>query len=416
MSGSPSPIRQAIILVGGKGTRLGNHTRYVPKPLMEIDGRPFLDYLLEMVARHGYSEIILLAGHLGELIERAYHGRRIRSTIVKVLREQMPLGTAGALLLAREMLDDYFVLMNGDALFDINLRALEVAARSSCMPATIALKAIDDVSRYGRVEEQGGRVVSFFDKDPINRGRGKINAGIYVLKKEIVLRIRQSPCSLEKDVFPQLVERGEVCGWLSDGYFIDIGIPEALERGRRELPLIRIRPAAFLDRDGVINVDKGYTFRPTDLQFLPGAVDAIRRLNDIGYLVIVVTNQAGVAHGHYTLRDAHRFNSEIQGHLAAAGAHIDEFYIAPCHPAGTIPEYAVDHADRKPNPGMLLRAFAEWPIDKDHSFLVGDKQTDLQAASGAGIPGYHFQGGDVSDFVQQILRMRLSEASALVHD
>jgi D,D-heptose 1,7-bisphosphate phosphatase len=400
---SDVPIRQAIILVGGRGTRLGNLARDVPKPLVRIDDRPFLDYLLEMVARHGYSEIILLAGHLGELVEKAYHGRQVRGAIVRVLREQTPLGTAGALVLARDILDHYFLLMNGDALFDINLRALEVAARSSGMPATIALKAIDDVSRYGRVEEQGGRVVTFSEKNPNSRGKGKINAGIYVLKKEVVLGVQQSPCSLERNVFPQLVERGEIHGWLSDGYFIDIGIPEALERGRRELPLIRTRPAAFLDRDGVINLDEGYTFRPMDLRFLPGAVDAVRHLNDIGYLVIVVTNQAGVAHGHYTLHDAHRFNSEIQDRLAAAGAHIDQFYLSPYHPAGSVAEYAMDHVDRKPNPGMLRRAFADWPIDKSGSFLVGDKQTDVQAANRAGIPGYRFQGGNLNDFMQQVL-------------
>jgi D-glycero-D-manno-heptose 1,7-bisphosphate phosphatase len=140
-----------------------------------------------------------------------------------------------------------------------------------------------------------------------------------------------------------------------------------------------------------------------DLRFLPGAVDAVRRFNDIGYLVIVVTNQAGVAHGHYTLDDAHRFNSEIQDRLAAAGAHIDQFYLSPYHPAGSVAEYAMDHVDRKPNPGMLLRAFADWPIDKSGSFLVGDKQTDVQAANRAGIPGYRFQGGNLNDFMQQVL-------------
>jgi D,D-heptose 1,7-bisphosphate phosphatase len=398
------PIRQAVILVGGKGTRLGDLTHDLPKPLMDIDGRPFLDYLLEMVARHGYSDIILLAGHLGGVIKQMYQGRRIRNAMVRVFCEETPLGTAGALVSARHALDDDFLMMNGDALFDVNLRALEVSARGSGMPATIALKSVDDVSRYGSVEERGGRVVSFAEKNSDRRGPGKINGGIYVLKREIAFSIEQLPCSMETDVFSRLVETGKIYGWNSEGYFIDIGVPEALERGRQELPLLRRRPAAFLDRDGVINFDKGYTFRPEDLQFLPGAADAIRHLNDAGYLVIVVTNQAGVARGYYTLDDAHRFNTEIQRRMAAEGAHIDQFYVAPYHPEGVVTEYAIDHADRKPNPGMLIRGFMEWPIEMDRSFLIGDKQSDVEAASRAGIPGYLFLSGSLDDLVRQIMR------------
>jgi D-glycero-D-manno-heptose 1,7-bisphosphate phosphatase len=274
------------------------------------------------------------------------------------------------------------------------------------MPATIALRAVDDVSRYGSVEEQDARVVSFSEKNPNRRGPGKVNGGIYVLKKEIAQAIERLPCSMEVDVFARLVARGEIHGWLSEGYFIDIGIPEALERGRRELPLVRTRPAAFLDRDGVINFDKGYTHRPEDLRFLPGAIDAIRHFNDAGYLVIVVTNQAGVARGYYTLDDAHRFNAEIQLHLSAEGAHIDQFYVAPYHPEGSIAEYAIDHDDRKPNRGMLIRAFTEWPIDKSRSFLIGDRRTDVEAARRAGIPGYLFEGGSLNDFVRPITRGR----------
>jgi D-glycero-D-manno-heptose 1,7-bisphosphate phosphatase len=397
------PIRQAVILVGGKGTRLGDLTRDLPKPLMDIDGRPFLDYLLEMVARHGYGDIILLAGHLGGVIEQIYHGRRLQNAVVRVLREDSPHGTAGALTSVRHVLDDDFLMMNGDALFDINLRALEVSARAGGAVATIALKTVDDVSRYGSVEECEGRVVNFSEKNPDRRGPGKINGGIYVLKRGIVDSIQQLPCSMEGDIFPRLVGRGQILGWNSGGYFIDIGIPESLERGRQELPLLRKRPAAFLDRDGVINFDKGYTFRPEDLRFLPGAVDAIRYLNDTGRLVIVVTNQAGVARGFYTLDDVHRFNSEIQSRLAAHGAHIDQFYVAPYHPDGSVTEYAVNHADRKPNPGMLIRAFTEWPIEIDRSFLIGDKLSDMEAANRAGIPGYLFEHGSLDDLVRRIL-------------
>ena len=397
-------IRQVIILVGGRGTRLGEIARDVPKPLVPIaDERPFLDYLLKMVARHGYQDIVLLAGHLGERVEALYEGKRIGAATVRVMRETEPLGTGGALTNVCGLLDKRFIMMNGDALFDFNLRALEVAAPENGAMATLALRAVEDVSRYGRVIAENGRIVRFMEKDREHRGSGTINGGVYVLKRKILSLIESLPCSIEQDIFPVLAQRGDVSGVTFEGYFLDIGIPEALERGHRELPLTLRRPAAFLDRDGVLNLDEGYTFRPESLRFVPGAIEAVRRLNDAGYYVIVVSNQAGVARGYFSLGDAERFNREMQAQLIRHGAHIDQFYICPYHPDGMVSEYAMDHPDRKPNPGMLLRALDDWPIERAGSFLIGDKQSDVEAAARAGIKGYLFEAGDLDDFMRSTL-------------
>jgi D-glycero-D-manno-heptose 1,7-bisphosphate phosphatase len=147
------------------------------------------------------------------------------------------------------------------------------------------------------------------------------------------------------------------------------------------------RPAAFLDRDGVINVDHGYTVQPDDLVLTSTATAGIRALNDAGYLVIVVTNQSGVARGLYRTTDVERFHSALQDRLAAGGAHIDAFYYCAYHPDGSVAEFASDHDDRKPRPGMLLRAMREWPIRIDGSFMIGDKASDMEAAAAAGVPG-----------------------------
>ncbi len=147
------------------------------------------------------------------------------------------------------------------------------------------------------------------------------------------------------------------------------------------------RPAAFLDRDGVINVDRGYVVRIEDLEFTPTAVEGIRLLNEAGYRVIVVTNQSGVARGYFGIDDVERFHDHMQAELARAGAWIDAFYFCPHHPAGSVVEFAFDHVDRKPQPGMLLRAMDDWPTLREGSFLVGDKQSDLTAAAAAGIVG-----------------------------
>jgi D-glycero-D-manno-heptose 1,7-bisphosphate phosphatase len=164
-----------------------------------------------------------------------------------------------------------------------------------------------------------------------------------------------------------------------------------------------LRPAAFLDRDGVINVDEGYTYRPEALRFIPGAPEAIRRLNEAGYLVVVVTNQSGVARGLYTEAEMDAFHAHLQARLAEHGARLDAIYACPYHPEATIPIYRQDHPDRKPRPGMILRALHDLAIDRDRSFLIGDQDTDIQAASAAGLPGYRFEDGNLDAFVATVL-------------
>lgn len=165
------------------------------------------------------------------------------------------------------------------------------------------------------------------------------------------------------------------------------------------------RPAAFLDRDGVINVDHGYTFRPEHLEFTPTAVEGIRLLNQAGYPVLVVTNQSGVARGLYGLAEVEAFHAHLNAALAQAGAHVDAFYYCPYHPEGTVADYAIEHEDRKPGIGMIRRAMREWDVDAEGSFLVGDKQSDLEAAVAAGIAGYRIEAnvGNLAAQVRAIL-------------
>jgi len=379
---SGAGLRQAVILVGGKGTRLGAITRTVPKPMLPIADRPFLDYLLEMIARHGYEDILLLAGYLGEAVEAAYDGRRIGEATVRVLSETVPLGTAGALTVARDALDPGFLMMNGDAFFDINLRALEQASHQSGAMATLALRSVPDAARYGRVIEEQGKIVAFLEKDAKSPGPGIINGGIYVLRREILDLIHALPCSLEKDVFPVLVERGEIRGLKFDGYFLDIGLPETLEQGRRELPKVRLRPAAIFDKDALVNFADGDSSRPEAFQWTKGAVEAIRALNDRGYYVFVTGHRSG---------EARRLNAAMQERLAPEGAHVDRFGCGD----GT------DAAKRTPNSNLLFEGM--WPIVGERSFFVGVAGGDFEAARRAGIAGRIFDGGDLARLVGSLL-------------
>jgi dTDP-glucose pyrophosphorylase/histidinol phosphatase-like enzyme len=396
---SGGAIRQAVILAGGKGTRLGAITQTIPKPMLPIAGdRPFLDYLLEMIDRHGYRDILLLGGYLGDVLETAYDGRRIGGATIRVLRESTPLGTAGALTIARESLDPRFLMMNGDAFFDVNLRALEQASQQDGAMATLALRSVADAARYGRVIEEHGNVVAFLEKDLSRPGPGVINGGIYVLKREILDLIQELPCSLEQDIFPTLVERGQIRGREFDGYFLDIGLPETLERGHLELPGVRKRPAAFLDISALIHFSGQ---NPEGLEWISGAIEAIRELNDRGYYVFV-RDSSGGAHGTRVAVDAVRLNAAMEQRLAAEGAHVDRFYSKHAYPADTASVHAIA-GTRRPVSSPVLDATHEWPIVRERSFLVGASGDDIEAARTAGISAHAIPQGDLACLVHSLL-------------
>lgn len=163
-----------------------------------------------------------------------------------------------------------------------------------------------------------------------------------------------------------------------------------------------LRPALFLDRDGVLNVDHGYVHRWEDFDWIAGAREAVRRFNEAGWLVIVITNQSGIGRGYYTEDEMHALHQNMQAALAEAGARIDAFYYCPQHPdAADVAYRHPDPPDRKPNPGMLLRALSEWPVDRDRSVMVGDKPADLEAALRAGVRGLLFAGRNLDAFLDE---------------
>lgn len=395
-------MQQAVILVGGRGTRLGAAARDTPKPLMPIVGDVrFLDYLLENIARHGMREILLVAGHLGDQVEARYNGVNIRGAAVNVVREPQPAGTAGALRHVADRLDDVFLMSNGDSMFDINYLAL-AAALTPTDTGRLALRRVPDAGRYGRVTLNGERITGFHEKDPSWSGEAAISGGVYVLRKSVLDLIDRTPMSIETDVFPALVATGALSGETFDGYFLDIGLPETLADARAALPARMRRAAVLFDRDGTLNRDDGYTYKLDDLEFLPGAIEAVRACNDAGALAIVVTNQSGIARGNYETADMHAFHAHMQARLAEHGAHVDAFYHCPFHDAGVVPRFTrADHPDRKPNAGLLKRALLEWPIDRGRTMMVGDHARDVDAAAAIGIRGAEVEPGALLGVVRQ---------------
>lgn len=395
-------LRQAVILVGGLGSRLGSFTADTPKPMLPVAGRPFLDYLIAEIARHGFEEVVLLARHKAGKIRDHYRGVRIAGVDIRVVEEKERAGTAGALREAADEIDETFLLCNGDSLFDVNLLALAQRHVSKGATVTMALREVEDTARYGRVTVgEGGRIKEFVEKSG-SMGAGLINGGVYLVSRRIISDIGAGERSLETDILPVLSARGDVYGMSFDGYFIDIGIPETYKLSQTELPVHLRRKVVFLDRDGTLNQDDGYTYRPEDLRWMPGAISALRRCNDAGRLVIVVTNQAGIARGYYGQAEAEAFHRAMNRELQAHGAHIDAFYICPHHPEGTIADLSRVCCCRKPGTGLLEAAVRDWKIDLTGAVLFGDKPSDLEAAERFGIRGVLTDGSDLSRYIAEM--------------
>jgi D,D-heptose 1,7-bisphosphate phosphatase len=399
-----SMVRQCVILVGGMGTRLGDLTKAVPKPMLPVNGRPFVDMLIDEAARHGFDRIVLLAGYLGgQVVEHCAGTRRIagRDIAVSVIVEPEAAGTGGALTFLRDVAEDNFLLMNGDSWFDLDLREFAtVEPGATPFLLRMALRPVADASRFGTVSLDGDRVRAFLPRGTAEGGL--MNAGIYLVRRALLDQIYRKPCSLEGDIFPMLASHGLIQGKVRDAFLIDIGVPADYAAAPELLAKHRTRPAVFFDRDGVLNHDAGYTHKPDDLIWLTGAKEAIGQVNRMGWYAFVVTNQGGIGRGLYGIREAEAFHARMSEDLAEIGAHIDEFRLSPFHPQGSVPEFTGDSACRKPNPGMLTDLAALWPVDMARSLMFGDKQSDMQAAAAAGVRGVLHEEGD--------LRARLTEA------
>lgn len=403
-------VDEAIILVGGRGTRLQAVISDVPKPLAPVAGRPFLAWVLDHLAASGIRRALLATGYLSGQIEAAV-GDRWQDMQVDYSIEDAPLGTGGAVRQAAQRLQgDAVHVLNGDTFLRYAPAALEAAARAAELPTAVALAHVDDVSRYGAVVVEGGKIARFEEKG--GRGAGLINAGSYFLDAEALASLPATGAfSLETAFLAPQAAAGRVAAFSATRDFIDIGVPDDYARAqtlfageacdRRFLDpaaadLIAAhsapRRALFLDRDGVVNADHGYVHTVEGTAFLPGIFDLCRAAYAAGLLPIVVTNQAGIARGLYDEAAFIAYTRWLHAEFAARGAPLLATHYCPHHPQADRGEYRVACASRKPNPGMVLHAAADYHLDLAQSLLIGDKQSDLAAARAAGIAHVFFVG------------------------
>ena len=293
-------ITQAVILCGGRGSRLNDLTKKVPKPLLKVNNKPFIEYQIENLSRHGITEIILLCCYKYDLFKKKYHKKKVLNSKVICLNEKKPLGTGGGLLKFKDKLNKYFYVLNGDTIFDINYLDFQKKFQKKkyiCI-ATTNKKG----SRYGK----------------ISKSNGNINAGIYILNKKIFKFFKKGFISLEKDIFPKLKERKKIqtIFYEKDKHnFLDIGIPSDFKLSHKKIIKSYLRPAAFLDRDGVINEDYGYVHKKKNFVWKKGIFNLIKLFNDNNYYVFVISNQSGIGRGYYKTSDVNDLHNWVQKKL-----------------------------------------------------------------------------------------------------
>ncbi|MGH7068302.1 MAG: HAD-IIIA family hydrolase [Acetobacteraceae bacterium] len=407
------PIYQCAILAGGLGTRLGALTAETPKPALDVGGRPFLFWLMREAQRFGIEEFVLLAGHRAETLRAIVTEARValpRPASIRFSNEPGPAGTGGALWHARGQLAERFLVCNGDTLFDTNLAGFlaDAAADTPDVLGRVLLRRIEDASRYGTVTltDQGpfrGRIAAFSARpDGDIPGPSLINAGVYAFDRRVLEHLAPI-CSLEAETLPRLAALGALAGTEASGWFVDIGVPVDLARARAEIPARLHRPALFLDRDGVLNVDHGHVGTRERWEWIPGAKAALRAAAEAGWHVFVVSNQSGVARGLYPEAAVPALMQFVSDDVRAAGGTIDDWRYCPFHPEAPLAEYRRASDWRKPGPGMLDDLIRTWEIDPERALMVGDQPSDLEAAQAAGVRGHLFSGGDLLAFLAPLL-------------
>jgi D,D-heptose 1,7-bisphosphate phosphatase len=395
-------LREAVIIAGGEATRLGGLAADVPKSLMPVAGRPFIDHLVWNIARHGIRRIVFAVGrHADQLVEHIGDGSALGIDAV-FAHEPEPLGTGGALAMAAPLTHgDDVLVSNGDTVFDFNYLDLALARSEAGSPVAVALREVPDAARFGAATLEAGRVVEFGEKS--RTGPGIVSGGAYVFSREALDRLPGGHWGLETGLLEPLAAEGGLAGRAYGGTFIDIGVPDSLAEAQHVVAAWRHKPAVFLDRDGVINVDRGHVHSTEEFEWIPGARDAVKLVNDSGRLAILVTNQAGIGRGLYTEGEFRAFTGWIADRLAEVGAHFDAVYHCPHHPTAGQGEYLRECECRKPAPGMLLEAIRDWDVDVPASVMIGDKPKDMEAAAAAGVRGLLFERGDLLTFVRQAL-------------
>jgi D-glycero-D-manno-heptose 1,7-bisphosphate phosphatase len=375
--------RQAVILAGGRGTRMRPLTDDRPKPMIEINGKPFMAYTVEHLASQGFDRVHMLLGYLPDVIREYFgDGSAFGVKIDYTVSDADDL-TARRLQLAESSLDPMFLLLYCDNYWPLDMdrhwdRYAEIGA-----PVMTTIYANDDGYSRDNVRVNDSGLIEVFDRSRSAPGLKGVEISYAIIPRAMLDRLPPNGDELvEQALYPTLAADGMLGGYVTGHRYYSVG---SLHR----LPLTEAffarTPTVILDRDGVLNVRPPraeYVARPDQLRWIDGSLEALRLLKDAGYRVIVVSNQAGVGRGVMSMEDVEKVNAHMRRQADDAGGHIDAVYFCP-H------DWDDGCACRKPKPGMLFDAQHEHQLDLSRTTFIGDDERDGEAARAAGAPYLH---------------------------
>lgn len=430
-------------MAGGKGTRIASIKSDIPKPMIEICGKPILEYQIDNLRRCGLTEIILVIGYLGHVIKN-YFGDGDRFGVnISYFVEDHPLGTAGALFKMPQLTED-FLLMCGDVILDVDFdrftrfhkkhqawASLMAHPNGHPFDSSLLVTEILPPQEKGGLPVETQKVVEWMNKeDKRTYYRNCVNAGVEMISPHLLDEVRNhlvqqyseipEKIDLDRDVLKPYIGTGKIFAYHTSEYIKDMGTPERYYETEKDI--MRGKPAArnlkkkqkaiFMDRDGTINVKKGFLKKAQDFELIEGVAEAIGMINRSEFLAIVVTNQPQIARGDCTFEELQNIHDKMETDLGQHGAFVDGIYYCPHHTdkgfEGERIEYKVNCECRKPKPGLLQKAAQDFNIDLSQSYMIGDSNYDMKAGEAAGCLRSFLVGSNQNNGLLDIIKNILS--------
>ena len=404
---------KTILMAGGRGTRIAELFPNIPKPLIPVAGMPILEREIRSLCAQGFKDIILTVGYLADKIIAYFGDGSQFGAKIDYLVEESPLGNAGALFRLREKIgDEPFLLLNADAAFDVDFNRMVAFHKNHRGLVTLFTHPNSHPYDSGLIiADENGHVEKWLSKED-ERPQwydNRVNAGLHVIDSKVLdvslksLEINnesgfpQGKVDLDRQILKPLCGSNMMFCYDSPEYVKDMGTPERFHQVEADYKngvvqaknLTNKQKAIFLDRDGTINKYVGFLRNIDDFELIEGVAEAIKRINQSGYLAIVVTNQPVIARGEVSWEELNEIHKKMATLLGKEGAYVDGIYICPHHPdkgfEGERPEYKIDCDCRKPKPGLLLQAAKDFNIDLSESYMIGDSHRDVEAGENAGV-------------------------------
>ena len=392
---------KAVIIAGGKGTRMKDLSVEIPKAMLQIGNIPVLQHQVELFGKYGINEIIIIVNHLKDSIKNHFGEGKKFNVKIKYFEEENPLGTVGGLKeIEKELIEDFFVIY-GDVMVNMDLSLFKKFHKENKSECSIVLHPNDHPYDSDLVETNAqGRIVAFHSKPHKENKyyRNLVNAGAYIFNPKVLNFIEKGKkADFGKDIFPVVFKEMNMFGYDTAEYLKDIGTPERIVQVNKDFETGKIeranyeykKKAIFIDRDGVINKEHHLVCKPEDFVLFDYTADAIKQINKSEYLSIVVTNQSVVARNLCTIEEVEYIHKKLETEIGVSGAKIDHIYFCPHHPDKGFPEensaYKIDCECRKPKPGMLFSAQKDYNIDLSKSFFIGDDERDIICGKNAGV-------------------------------